>query len=508
MNAIYFQFCNRHTLSVVDYLDKKHQWNPVYIGGLGAEDDDIIAKYKSCIYQDSMSIRKSIFDYTKIGAMIPVDAEIIRSLSPYIVNSLGFQEDATGFNFPFLERRRGFYDVLNYWNTVILNLKPEIVVFFTRPHTPAEYPLYLLCKYYYNINILYIDPTPFFDQNSHIIGSSLEEPYIPFLDIYRSDNVVTPSSYLSQHLEKNSKNKVITPLYIKKVFNESHGEFLRLIKSIIPIFISGIIRLDLFKAGFLALKINKNPYNSVQSRVSKISYIYHTVGLYINNSALHKYYKKKSTRIIDFNKKYVYFSASYQPEATTTVMAGPYVDQFLVIDILCNAIPDDWLIYYKEHPSIFIKNRKGSLARNKNYYDRLISNKKIRLVPAVVSNTTLIDNSRLTATIGGTAGWESIVRGKSAISFGSSWVHGCNSIFHVKTLQDVKSAIKDVMNGYEPDKDDIIRYAASIEKVALKGMIHREFDKNINNSKNPRKEMERISDAIYQEYIRLYEKNF
>ena len=79
------------------------------------------------------------------------------------------------------------------------------------------------------------------------------------------------------------------------------------------------------------------------------------------------------------------------------------------------------------------------------------------------------------------------------------------NIFWIKTLQDAKEAIGKILNGWKPDQVDIERYAAAIEKVAVKGMIHRDFSDRIKKSKDPQFEMERIAKALYEAYDSYYE---
>ena len=81
---------------------------------------------------------------------------------------------------------------------------------------------------------------------------------------------------------------------------------------------------------------------------------------------------------------------------------------------------------------------------------------------------------------------------------------GCDSIFWIKTLQDAKDAIEKILAGFKPDAQDIERYTTAIEKVAVKGMIHNNFDDNIKKCENPEYEMERIAKALYESYDRLY----
>ncbi len=157
--VIYYEFTNEYTIQIVRALEKNHSWKPVFISGYAA--DKAKQKFgeilnKDCVFQDAMKLRQAQFDYTNLGEPFPIDATILASLSQYELNLMGVLQDTTGWNYSFDERQRFYFDILKYWNTVIKKFKPDLIVFFTWPHTAACYPLYLLAKHHLGIpNIIY-----------------------------------------------------------------------------------------------------------------------------------------------------------------------------------------------------------------------------------------------------------------------------------------------------------------------------------------------------------------
>ncbi len=116
----------------------------------------------------------------------------------------------------------------------------------------------------------------------------------------------------------------------------------------------------------------------------------------------------------------------------------------------------------------------------------------------------LISNSKSVATIGGTVGWESMVRGIPVLLFGNVWYAGCSSAFQIRTLDDAIKAMEEILSGFEPDLEDIKRYALSIHAISDNRIIHDNFHENINKSGNPEKIMEHISDKLYEAYNYFY----
>jgi CDP-glycerol glycerophosphotransferase (TagB/SpsB family) len=215
----------------------------------------------------------------------------------------------------------------------------------------------------------------------------------------------------------------------------------------------------------------------------------------------------------NLSKKYIYFAANYQPEAITLTNGGVYDDLFLVLDIISNIIPEDWIIYYKEHPYTFKDPLgKGNLRRNKNYFQRIKAYKNIKLVSPDINSFELIDCSQAVVSVSGTVAWEAVVRGKPAMSFGSAWYMGCKSIFSIENLQEAKDAIEKIMNGWTPEQSDVERYAAAVEKVAVKDVgswysrkiYFSPHSKEIENPDERKRKMEHFGKVLHESYEKFY----
>jgi hypothetical protein len=507
IRVIYNDFTNKHHIKIIKYLYEKHGWEPILVLGHDSKEVKQLLPdiFKPFIFKSTTDLRLAQFDYSDIGKPVPIDNQLISSLSNFENNFLALIEDTTNWNYSFFERKSFYYDMLKYWNTVIRNLKPDLFVSFTWPHTSPCYSLYLMCKYYYSIDIQFIDFIPLFNNNYHLIGNSLEELFSPIIKTYNSKKSIRIDPMIKTYLSEIRKKEGKTPKYILKEYKAGQ---MRLNFETLIRFINNIL-IEIKKHVFLKSKNNpwkknRKPYYLSSSRMNGLeSYLFHK-RLRIKNIKLRKVYEQ-FTKKPDLNKKYIYFAASYQPEAVTTTNAGAYYDLFLVLDILSSIIPDDWIIYYKEHLYTFLDPLgKGNLRRDKYYFQRVNNYKNVQIISPDISSFSLINMSQAVASVSGTVAWETVVRGKPALSFGSAWYMGCNSIFWIKTLQDAKEAIKKIVNGYTPDQEDIEHYAASAGKVAVKGMIHYQFDKNIQSCKDPEYEMERIATALYNAYKQYY----
>lgn len=118
------------------------------------------------------------------------------------------------------------------------------------------------------------------------------------------------------------------------------------------------------------------------------------------------------TTKVSLKKKYVYVPLHKQPERSTAIWGGIYLDQILSIERLSALLPKDWFIYVKENP------KQTGAYRDCLFFQR------IKLIPNLVlldkdTNThELIRHSQFVSTILGTAGWEAITGGKNVLVFG------------------------------------------------------------------------------------------
>lgn len=506
--VIYHEFADSHRIKIVEYLSTQYGWDPLMIMAHTTSPIEryMKSKHSNVILQNSMSLRQSQFDYSKIGDPIPIDSELISSLSKYELNCLSIVEDTSGWNFSYEERKRYYFDILTYWNTVIRKLKPDLIVFFTWPHTAACYPLYLLSKYYFSVDVLFLDPIPLLNNGYHLIGTSIENLHSPIVDIYKSSKSLKLSKEVLAYLSFVRSERGQIPNHIRDTYRESKKDSKGLrVKAFIRLILDTIIRGTGFKKSTTAWKKNKSPINLPTSRLNNIENILYTEIRRKKNRLLKKHYDPYCVQP-DFSKKFIYFASSYQPEAVTGTNAGVYADLLLALEIINSILPDDWVIYYKENPTIFDGSpwAKGSLRRDKYYYKRINSYKKTKMISSEYDTFNLLDNAKAVVTVSGTVAWEAALRGTPSLSFGSAWYLGCRSIFWIKTVEDAQNAIDKIVNGFLPDQKDIERYAAAIENVAVKDIVHRNFHENIKKCKDIDSEMLRIARSIGEMYQKLY----
>lgn len=375
------------------------------------------------------------------------------------------------------ERRHLYYNMLQYWHGVIRKYKPELIIFPIVPHSVYNYLIYEL---------------------AHLLGIKT----IMFEDIWVSDRALLytdfrkGSNILLNNIEKNKgknfllkdlspdlqeyyklqtyKNQDATPLYMKewrKKYSVINSFLLKteiVIKSIKDFSIFKKAPLYFFK--YFKQNIRKE-YASVQAEP-------------------------------DYSKKFIYTPLNYQPERTSSPQGDIFVDQILMVEILVASLPDDWVIYVKEHPKQWLLTGLNfTSCRYKGYYKRIAKLKNVRLVPIKTDTYALINKAQAVATVTGTAGWEAILRLKPCIIFGYPWYRDCPGAFGVNNVESCQEAIKEIINDFNIDQQQIINYLKSFDDSTIHGRIAPGFEKNSKFTKE--ESAKNITKAILSEIKRL-----
>ena len=380
-----------------------------------------------------------------------------------------------GYSFSRPERERMFITFLDYWLNLLNGLKPDFIIFTTTPHSVAEYSLYAIAK-------------------------KRQIPVLMFMQITAIQRVIALSDYQQmdatfintyQKLVKENHARVELPDDIEEYLNKFESDY----ESAMPVYL---------KKRLLAENMNKKQtINTIQERINRIINLIRPTrksapknylkmpfesfesarGLDANQwrsyKAWAKQYKEKLlaeydsiSENADFDLSYVYAPLHYQPERTTCPEAERYSNQVLMLKVLAQSLPDNWLIYIKENPTQLLPNTAhGERGRYAYFYKDLLKIEKIRIISMREDPFMLIDNSQMVATLTGTTGWESILRGKFVLCFGNAWYENCEGVFSVRNVQQCKDAIDKAMSIDSIDKERIRKYLAAIEHYSFKGFL-------------------------------------
>jgi len=143
----------------------------------------------------------------------------------------------------------------------------------------------------------------------------------------------------------------------------------------------------------------------------------------------------------------VYFALHFQPERSTLPEGGEYCDQISVVRNLSRNLPKGWKIYVKEHPRQFDSwppDLRKLHARQSNFYEIISAIENVELISADANSEELIRLSKIAITVTGSSGWQALLAGVPAITFGRSWYSDAPACRLVKNISDVGDAIRDL----------------------------------------------------------------
>lgn len=346
------------------------------------------------------------------------------------------------------ERKRVYYQLVRYWYGVLRKFTPNAVIFGFIPHTVYDYIIYELARRL-KIKVIVFNETMIEDWI--LVTGDFKAGY-PKLraEMERRASEAVSVNDLSADMQayyyrKTDRKRDATPGYMLKDYTRFSGW--NLLKRKGTAVIASFKDLSIFR------KIFKFLYKTARRADLKSEYI-------------------RVQSEPDWNRKFVYVALNYQPECTTSPQGGVFVDQILMIETLSAALPDDWIIYVKEHPYQWMpRGANFSPYRYPGFYEAIIRIPKTRLVPPATSSYALTDRAQAVVTVTGTPGWEAILRGKPAIVFGFPWYQDYPALFKVRSVEECRIAIQKIQDGFVINEQTTLRFLRAVETIGLRAHI-------------------------------------
>ncbi len=396
----------------------------------------------------------------------PVDAELLRDLAECEIISLKNMERLSKI-FPiyknYQHRKMIYLKNVRYWNHKLEADKIDLVVFSGIPHVVYDVILYYLCRIK---NIPFISLLQTHIRDTTLFFDNFEDPHIQLKIIYnqlREDlkNVPESEIQLAHRFELHLKKQLSdpTPFYVQKNKRSSNflSEFFLIFKKFLKC---------------TNLKELKNNFFQMRDLIKKyLSHLrYKMSRRYLRDKKLFTYYDTFTTEP-DLSKNYIYVPLHYQPEATTSPLAGIFADQQLIIHLISYLLPEDTYLYVKEHPA------QTAFGRNTEFYDEILLNSNVRLISRSFDTYKLIENSIATATCTGRAGWESIFKNRPVLVFGAVFYQYIKGAFRINTIEDCQYALDQIINQkIKPTLKDIKVFLKALELTSIEGRNFPFFD--------------------------------
>lgn len=352
------------------------------------------------------------------GGTTQIDLKNIETLDYYNFGKILDRADVNSM-LSFAERNHLLFAHLCFWHDLLIKNAIEIIIFSNTPHTPDSYGLFISAKML-KIKMISINVTPFpglvYLTEPHteriLIGTSRKdeanETYNT-IDEFNSSFFLRPDAELWYMKTQREQEK--TGFRWQRIKNALKKNLTRPRKRQKP------YKLTTSEKKYRSIKRHDGFYDgSSKSALSELlvkakwSYFRHRLEREL-----------RSCEVSGIPEKFLYFPLHYQPEATTAPGAGFFSDQHVLVDLISKYLPEDVFLVLKEHPTQLYRNSWGISGRSIGYWKKISRNNKVILVSRNESSKELIEKSIGVITATGTAGYEAILQGKTALVFGKPW---------------------------------------------------------------------------------------
>lgn len=465
--AIFAQCSLPYWIDVAAKLQNMYGWEICYLIG-GAKNQEKAAKlFPGAVFHTKIDAKKNLVPRGCEKVMpSPLDKTLLSALhfNESIFMKMMDRYDWDG-SLTYHKRIHAYHTQVMYWKGVLEYFKPDVVVYRIAPHVSYEYILYALSRIM-NIPTVMFERTSLpgvvYPVNSFEEGSAvIKRLYTKALEEGQNQEIsISPET--AAYLENLTKAySEAMPLHLKyKLKHFRKGGDIGGAMSILLLTAKEVIKEVLFKS---------------RDRDYLHRKYYENLGRFKRKKLLAHYNRLANT--VDLTVPYVFAALQCEPERQTCPAGGVFGNQYLMIDLLSKLVPAGWKIYVKEHVSQFKDYQAAERAKTFEFYDMLASMPNVELVPLNYTSFELIDHGKASATVSGTVGWESVVRGKPTLLFGHSWYKDCQGVFTTYTVQDCKAAIQQIQNGFQANQNAVKRFAQIVENCSVRGYVDRVYHK-------------------------------
>ena len=430
-----------------------------------------------------MAINRAYADFCDINALPALDQELLEAMEPFESTAISFGIRRTNYPMTLYEdEKRNYLLHLRYWNYILEDRKINVVFFDNIPHTQHKYVIYALAKIKH-IPMLMCYATDF--RTLRVFGTDIgrvgEEIGAYFRKLKQS-NLTAEECILEGEIKDYYELHTLPMDELKKKMNPGSDGFTAKKRKETAQFLHG---------PYLSLMVSLRPYYVWVRNLGKSLLLYHGLKYYretekyraeeTKNVVLSRLYQKRLSdgqtdynryaQKADLSQNYILFCMHLTPEASTLPAAGVFTPQYNAIQLLAKiAEKFGVLVYVKEH---YVQP-----TRSKAFYRDLKEINNVRLIKTTESTYDLMEKCLAVSTLTGTCIQEGILMGKPAMVIGNGYFFkGMPGLFEIRSQQDGEDALKEIMDGYVIDRNEVKKYFYAIQKTSVPYNFVKKFNK-------------------------------
>ncbi len=237
---------------------------------------------------------------------------------------------------------------------------------------------------------------------------------------------------------------------------------------------SFMISLKAVKNYLFSPNTNINTHYNYYGR-TKFKVIFYMLNILFQKRIRQNFLNKNLEKAPDLSKLYVYFPLAVDLERNLLINSPYNTNQIEIVRHIAKSLPIGYSLYVKENPS-----QSTREWRSKTEYNELMKIPNVLLLHPSVSAESLIKNSSLVITIGGTSAFEAAFYNKPSIVFSDVGYAILPSVFKVENFLELSSTIKTALS-CKVNPEDVDKYVSELEKNCFDfdwfgfGMLFKEF---------------------------------
>lgn len=402
----------------------------------------------------SSDIRGCAYEGTDWNALLPLDEELIESMrdcEAVFMDTVCRLEWKTRISYD--ERKRMYFLHLRFWNDFIERHRINLYVSAWLPHEIPDVVIHHLCMRK-KIPLVCFDvsterDTSFivhgFEESAAQLGKRYEELLKEYAHVKSPDEIPLNAQFAERFAaltqpagQKPPLQSQKYPLYFDHLLELVRTAPLKILRYMIEYCTPAGMRRAF--GALLRMRIMRR-YNA-----------------YYDQHAIEP----------DFTKRFVYLALHFQPEMSTVPMGGGFADQRLLAHMLSAHLPDDVLIYVKEHPRA-----SAWLCRSVEYYASLLAIKNVRLMKRNADSFALREHCSAVATVTGSVGFEALFRGKPVFMFGNRFYQYARGVHMIRTNEDCIAAVQSVFErNKKPTLIESKLFLKAMEETRVHGLVN------------------------------------
>ncbi|MFA6082410.1 MAG: hypothetical protein WC773_03295 [Patescibacteria group bacterium] len=172
-----------------------------------------------------------------------------------------------------------------------------------------------------------------------------------------------------------------------------------------------------------------------------------------------KWLKRRLEKQFDPTASYLFLGLQLPTESTIVLRSQPYANQSLIIEAISRVLPDNTLLYVREHP----KWRKHFPAR---FLGQIASLPNVRLISPQIPAWEVIHHAKAVLTYNSTIGIEALMHGKPVLSFAPNvYINQHPAVTLCTNLYDLDHSLAKLVNT-KVEIEDTYKYIYKMMRIS------------------------------------------